>query len=145
MFEDVLEPLEKRLNKLVARYEIEQRIEDPLRRFFYIRVKAHLIDGSYVNVSRRISREEDVFSCFWIRKDGKVIGWNDYPHHPEIPTFPYHEHEYHAEHRKLRPSEIKNLEEALSKIEEEMFRSGSKSLSKGQQEASKVGTSKHGL
>ena len=145
MFEDVLEPLEKRLNKVVARYEIEQRIEDLLRRFFYMRVKAYLVDGSYVDISRRISREEDVFSCFWIRKDGKVIGWNDYPHHPEISTFPYHEHEYHVEYRKLRPSEIKNLEEALSKIEEEMFRSRRKSRSKEQQEASYVGASKHGF
>lgn len=120
-------------------------IEDPLRRFFYIRVKAHLIDGSSVDISRRISREEEVFSCFWIRKDGKVIGWNDYPHHPEIPTFPYHEHEYHAEHRELRPTEIKNVEEALSKIEEEIFQSRSKSCSKEQREASYVGASKHGL
>ncbi len=121
MFEDVLEPLEKRLNRVVARYEIEQRIEDPLGRFFYIRVKAYLIDGSHVDVSRRVSREEDVFSCFWIRKDGKVVGWNDYPHHPEIATFPHHEHEYDAERRKLRPSGIRNVEEALSRIEAEMF------------------------
>jgi hypothetical protein len=144
LFEDVLQPLEKRLNKVVARYEIEQRIEDPLRRFFFIRVKAYLIDGSSVDISRRISREEDVFSCFWIRKDGKVIGWNDYPHHPEISTFPYHEHEYPAEHRKLRPTEIKNVEEALSKIEEEIFQSRSKSHSK-EQRKHPVGASKHGL
>jgi hypothetical protein len=120
--------------KVVARYEIEQRIEDPLRRFFYIRVKAHLIDGSSVDISRRISKEEDVFSRFWIRKDGKVIGWNDYPHHPEIPTFPYHEHEYHAEHRKLRPTEIKNVEEALSKIEEEMLQKEKKELEEARKE-----------
>ena len=144
MFEDVLQPLEKRLNKVVARYEIEQRIEDPLRRFFFIRVKAYLIDGSSVDISRRISREEEGFSCFWIRKDGKVIGWNDYPHHPEISTFPYHEHEYHGEHRKLRPTEIKNVEEALSKIEEEIFQSRSKSHSK-EQRKHPVGASKHGL
>ena len=64
MFEDVLEPLGKRLNKVVLKYEVEGRVEDPLRGFFYIRVKAYLVDGSYVNISRRITRDESVFSCF---------------------------------------------------------------------------------
>jgi len=115
-----LKPLEKRLNRVVLTYEVEERIEDPLRGFFYIRVKASLVDGSYIDVSRRISKDESVFSCFWIKRDGRVVGWNDYPHHPEIPSFPYHEHEYDAERRELRPSLVKNVEEALSKIEEEM-------------------------
>ena len=49
-----------------------------------------------------------------------MIGWNNYPHHPEILTFPYHEHEYYAEYRELRPSAVKNVEEALSEIGEKI-------------------------
>lgn len=32
------------------------------------------------------------YSYFWI-KEGKVLmGWNNSPHHPKLPTYPFHAH-----------------------------------------------------
>ncbi len=59
-----------------------------------LRLKVILIDQSRVYI-REIWRGGSLvdYSYWWVSSDDSPIeGWDNAPHHPEIPTYPHHKH-----------------------------------------------------
>ncbi len=74
--------------------EVEEHQERRRKDLLILRVKLLLIDSSEVFI-REIWRGDDLiaYSYYWISPDGELLeGWDNAPHHPELPTYPHHRH-----------------------------------------------------
>jgi len=88
----------------------------------YFKLVIYLIDGSNLRVTERWEKNRLArYSYYWLDKKNQLrIGWDNAPHHKEMSTFPYHKHT--GTDGTLYPSEQKNLEEVMKKIEDDFKR-----------------------
>jgi hypothetical protein len=60
------------------------------------KAKLTFIDGSNLRISEKVVYGNlDKYSYYWL--DGRnqlIIGWDNAPHHKELPNFPHHKHTY---------------------------------------------------
>ena len=61
--------------------------------FYYIKVKAILIDESILYIREYVSEREREYSYHWQDRSGKLIyRWDNAPHYKKLKTFPHHKH-----------------------------------------------------
>ncbi|MFO7966785.1 MAG: DUF6516 family protein [Archaeoglobaceae archaeon] len=61
--------------------------------FYFLKIKAELIDNSNLYVREYISENEYIYSYHWQDENGELrIRWDNAPHHKNIKTFPHHKH-----------------------------------------------------
>ncbi|WP_297522135.1 DUF6516 family protein [Thermococcus sp.] len=105
-----LELLER--SEIVESYEVLDYKEGS--DFYFLKVKAKLIDGSALYVREFVSSEEYNYSFQW-QEGGKLrIRWDNAPHHRELSTFPHHKHV--GGEKNVVPSDEITLEEVLVAI-----------------------------
>ncbi|WP_297073456.1 DUF6516 family protein [Thermococcus sp.] len=93
--------------------------------FYFLKIKAELIEGSVLYIREFVSEEEYHYSFQW-QKDGKlIVRWDNAPHHRDIETFPHHKHVGSQDN--IQPSKEISLEDVLRVIEEEIKPSSSTS------------------
>ena len=110
----MLKTLELLKNKLVEGYEIIdfKQGED----FYYLKLKAVLIDRSELHIREYVSDKEYLYSYHWQDENGSLrIRWDNSPHHKHIKTFPHHKHT-----PKIEESEEVSLEDVLGVIEKKV-------------------------
>lgn len=80
--------------------------------FYYIKIRATLIDGSELHIREFSSSEDFLYSYHWQDKNGSIrIRWDNAPHHPGIRTYPHHKHA-----PELEESDEISLEDVLKEI-----------------------------
>ncbi len=90
-----------------------------IRNLTIIRAKIIIIDGSRVYI-REVWRDDNLidYSYWWLDINNQVIeGWDNSPHHPEVPTFPHHRHTPSGV-RELHNPDLLNF---FNKIREELL------------------------
>lgn len=86
--------------------------------FYFLKIKAEIIDGSELHIKEYISTEDSLYSYHWQDKDGSLrVRWDNSPHHREIRTFPHHRHT-----PELEESEEVSLEDAIKVIKGKLNR-----------------------
>ena len=61
--------------------------------FYFLKVKAVLIDDSLLHIKEYSSLDGYFYSYNWQGSDGFLrIRWDNSPHHRDLPTFPDHKH-----------------------------------------------------
>jgi len=108
-----LELLEK--SKIVKSYEVLdfKRGKD----FYYLKIKAVLIDDSILHIREFVSPDDISYSYNWIDKNGSLIcRWDNAPHYKNIKTFPHHKHTKNG----VEESFETTLEDVLSVIEKKI-------------------------
>ena len=68
---------------------------------------------------REIWKENDLlqYSYYWLNSDNQlIIGWDNAPHHKHVKSFPHHRH--YKRQDNILESNVRNLSDVLSKIEE---------------------------
>jgi len=109
-----LELLEK--SPVIKSYEILDYKEGGS--FYFLKIKAVLVDGSVLHIREFVSEDEYNYSFQW-QKDGNLITrWDNAPHHKDIETFPHHKHVGSKDN--VQPSGEISLEDVLGVIEEEI-------------------------
>jgi hypothetical protein len=110
----MLKTLELLKNKFIESYEILdfKQGED----FYFLKLKAILIDNSKLHIREYVSEKEYLYSYHWQDEKGSLrIRWDNSPHHKHIKTFPHHKHT-----PKIVESNELSLEEVLRVIEERL-------------------------
>ena len=88
------------------------------KNFYFLKVKAELVDGSELYIREFVSEDEYNYSFQW-QKDGNLITrWDNAPHHKDIETFPHHKHVGSKDN--VQPSGEISLEDVLGVSEEEI-------------------------
>ena len=83
--------------------------------FYYIKVKAVLVNKSTLYIREYISDNEYIYSYHWQGKNGKLIcRWDNAPHYTQLKTFPHHKHVP----EKVEESPETTLEDILKKIKD---------------------------
>lgn len=63
------------------------------KNFYFLKVKADLVDGSELYIREFVSEDEFIYSYHWQDENGKLrIRWDNAPHHKHLKTFPHHKH-----------------------------------------------------
>lgn len=110
----MLKTLESLKHELITSYEILDFKQG--KDFYFLKIKAILIDNSELYIREYVSPNEYFYSYHWQDEKGNLrIRWDNSPHHKEIETFPHHKHAPQIE----ASSEI-NLDEVLKVIEEKL-------------------------
>ena len=109
-----LELLEK--SPVIKSYEILDYKEGGS--FYFLKIKAVLVDGSVLHIREFVSEEEYNYSFQWQRNGNLIIRWDNAPHHRGIETFPHHKHVGSKDN--VQPSGEISLEDVLGVIEEEI-------------------------
>lgn len=61
--------------------------------FYFLKIKAILIDQSELHIKEYVSGKSYLYSYHWQDKNGNLrIRWDNAPHHKDIQTFPHHKH-----------------------------------------------------
>ncbi len=61
--------------------------------FSYLKLRAELINSTYLYVRIYISRVDYIYSFHWQDKNNNlIIRWDNAPHHNNVSTFPHHKH-----------------------------------------------------
>jgi len=61
--------------------------------FYFIKIKAVLIDNSELYIREYISENEYLYSYHWQNESGEmIIRWDNSPHHKNLKSFPHHKH-----------------------------------------------------
>ena len=110
----MLKTLELLKSKLVKSYELLdfKQGED----FYFLKLKAILIDNSELYIKEYISEKDYLYSYHWQDEKGSLrIRWDNSPHHKHIKTFPHHKHM-----PKIGESNELSLEAVLRVIEEKL-------------------------
>jgi len=98
---------------IVESSQVRGRIERD--EHIYFEIVSQLTDGSRLYVSERWRGEVRLFyAYYWVRDNRVVAGWNNAPHHRDIPTFPHHAHIG----GKVLPWKEADLKEILQHIKE---------------------------
>ena len=106
----MLKTLESLQDKVIKSYEILdfKSGED----FYFLKVKAVLIDDSVLHIKEYYSVESYLYSYHWQYKKGSMrTRWDNAPHHRHLRTFPDHKHI-----PQLVESEEMSLEDVLKEI-----------------------------
>lgn len=93
--------------------------------FYFLKIKAVLVDGSALHIREFVSEEEYNYSFQWQRNGNLIIRWDNAPHHRGIETFPHHKHVGSKDN--VQPSKEISLEDILGIIEEKIKPSSSAS------------------
>lgn len=93
--------------------------------FYFLKIKAVLVDGSVLHIREFVSEEEYNYSFQWQRNGNLIIRWDNAPHHRGIETFPHHKHVGSKDN--VQPSKEISLEDILGIIEEKIKPSSSAS------------------
>ena len=84
--------------------------------FYFIRIRADLIDGSELYIKEYFSSEDFLYSYHWQDDEGSIlVRWDNAPHHNQLRNYPYHKHD-----PELKESEEMSLEDVLEEIREKM-------------------------
>ena len=106
--------LESLRNKIIQGYEVLDFKSG--ENFYFLRVKAEIIDGSKLHIREYVSREESLYSYHWQNEDGSLrVRWDNSPHHKGLRTFPHHKHV-----PELEESEEVSLEDVIAAIKERL-------------------------
>lgn len=78
------------------------------------KAKLRLFDGTVLRIREiRLGGRLEAYSYYWLRADETIIiGWDNAPHHKEVPTFPHHRHT----ETRIEPSQEANLRDVLKFI-----------------------------
>ena len=99
-------------NKVIKTYTILDFKQG--KTFYYLKIKAILINSSILHIREYISDNERIYSYHWQSKNGKLIcRWDNAPHYTWLKTFPHHKHIS----EKIEESQETDLEDILKKIE----------------------------
>jgi hypothetical protein len=99
-------------SKIIKSYELLDFKQG--KDFYYVKIKAVLIDNSLLHVREFTSKDERIYSYHWQDKNGELIcRWDNAPHH-KVETFPHHKHT----EKGVKASYETSLEEVLRKVEE---------------------------
>ncbi|AIU70897.1 hypothetical protein TEU_11480 [Thermococcus eurythermalis] len=93
--------------------------------FYFLKIKAVLVDGSVLHIREFVSEEEYNYSFQWQRNGNLIIRWDNASHHRGIETFPHHKHVGSKDN--VQPSKEISLEDILGIIEEKIKPSSSAS------------------
>lgn len=108
----MLKTLELLKNDLIKVYEILDFKGG--ERFYYIKIRATLIDGSELHIREFFSSDSLLYSYHWQDGNGSLITrWDNAPHHSHLSTYPHHKHA-----PELEESEEMCLGEVLKEIHE---------------------------
>lgn len=78
-------------------------------RFYFIKIRAALVDGSELHIREFFSSDNLLYSYHWQDENGPLrIRWDNAPHHSHLSTYPHHKHA-----PELEESEEMCLEEVL--------------------------------
>ena len=66
--------------------------------FYFLKVKAKLVDESELYIREFVSENEFIYSYHWQDENGRLkIRWDNAPHHKHLKTFPHHKHTHELE------------------------------------------------
>lgn len=106
----MLKILESLQDNVIKSYEILDFKSG--ERFYFLKVKAVLIDDSELHIKEYYSVDSCFYSYHWQDNNGFMrIRWDNAPHHRHLGTFPDHKHA-----PELVESEEMNLEDVLKEI-----------------------------
>ena len=78
-------------SEIITSYEIEDFKQG--NNFYYIRVKAKLVNKTTLFIREYVSEEDYNYSYHWQDEDSQlIIRWDNAPHHEQVKTFPHHKH-----------------------------------------------------
>ncbi len=61
--------------------------------FYYIKIKAEVIDGSVLAIREYVSEQDFLYSYHWQDFKGNLLmRWDNAPHFKNIKTYPHHKH-----------------------------------------------------
>lgn len=103
-------------SRVVKDYEILDYKEG--KSFYFLKIKARLIDGSILYIREFVSEEEYNYSFQWQRNGKLIVRWDNAPHHKDLKTFPHHKHVGSKDN--VQPSREISLEDILGVIEKEI-------------------------
>ena len=110
----MLKTLESLKSKIIKSYEVLdfKKGED----FYFLKIKATLIDRSELHIREYVSEKEYLYSYHWQdEKYSLKIRWDNSPHHRHLKTFPHHKHTL-----KIEESKEVSLEDVLKVIERKL-------------------------
>ncbi|AFL95740.1 hypothetical protein CL1_1541 [Thermococcus cleftensis] len=84
--------------------------------FYFLKIKAELIDGSVLYIREFVSEDDYNYSFQWQRNGELIVRWDNAPHHRDVETFPHHKHVGSKDN--VQPSREVSLEDVLKAIEE---------------------------
>lgn len=84
-----------------------------------LRAKVILSDGSNLHLSEVwIDGQLCRYAYYWLDERNTLIrGWDNAPHHPEIPTRPHHQHIG----KNVEPSQVRCLDDVLTLLMSTLF------------------------
>lgn len=108
--------LESLKDKLIKSFEILDFKSG--ESFYFLRVKAILIDDSSLYIKEYCSLDGYFYSYHWQDQDGSLrIRWDNAPHHDDLRTFPHHKHS-----PQLEESKEMNLEDVMLEIKDNLHK-----------------------
>ncbi len=95
--------------------QYEHRVQGHVEQFKAI---VELKDGSRLHLNEVwLSGTLHKYAYYWLTPIGALVqGWDNAPHHPNIPTYPHHSHTPTA----ITPSSVRTLVDVLAEIEKRM-------------------------
>ena len=88
--------------------------------FHAFKLKATLTDRSTLRISEQYHHDRlETYAYYWLdQNDRLLIGWDNAPHHPRLPTFPHHKHVASQDNR--QPSDETSPEEIMAAIRDRL-------------------------
>ena len=99
-------------SEIVESYEVIDYKEG--RDFYFLKIRAMLIDGSVLHIREFVSGDDYSYSIQWQRDGELIIRWDNAPHHRKLSTFPHHKHV--GSDKNVLPSSEITLEDVLRVI-----------------------------
>jgi hypothetical protein len=99
---------------ILAEFVVEVAV--PRVDYHAFKLKVVLADGSTLRISEQYYRDTlEQYAYYWLDVNNcLLIGWDNAPHHPHLPSFPHHKHVGSQDNR--QPSEETTPEEILAAI-----------------------------
>lgn len=104
----MLAQLQDHPNLISATLQYEHRLRDE---FEQVKAVVQLVDGTYLHLNEVwINGVLRKYAYYQLTPTNEVIrGWDNAPHHPQVPTHPHHFH-YIGD---IHPSEVRSLNDVL--------------------------------
>ena len=92
--------------------QFEHRLNGTVEQF---KAVALLIDGSRLHINEvHLHGRLHKYAYYWLTPTGAlIIGWDNAPHHPQIPLHPSHQHDDQG----VSATTVRSLADALAEIE----------------------------
>ena len=99
---------------ILAEFVVEVAV--PRVDYHAFKLKVVLADGSTIRISEQYYRDTlEQYAYYWLDVNNcLLIGWDNAPHHPHLPSFPHHKHVGTQDSR--QPSVEATPEEILAAI-----------------------------